>query len=75
MKTPKMKPTNAWAVVDKDFDAHAWHDENLAIEGCISIYDKRHQARYVASSLSKQSSTDAPFTVVPVTIIPRKAKP
>ena len=65
MKTPKIKPTNGWAVVDKN--GNLW-----------GIYAPH---RYMAI---KEISTikllgfferNAPFTVVPVTITQRKAKP
>jgi hypothetical protein len=66
MKTPKMKPTNGWAVVDKDGDV--WFAASSG--ACV-----RETVVERGQEISSRFSYYAPFAVVHVTITQRKAKP
>jgi hypothetical protein len=70
-KTPKMKSTNGWAVVDRDGDVwkcfcsgRVQHDEHA-----------KQQAQEVARRMDTSiNGAFAPFTVVHVTITQRKER-
>jgi hypothetical protein len=62
-KTPKIKPTNGWAVVDKN--GILWASE---LQRWIAMEDIEHK------NTSRLYERFALFTVVPVTIIRRKEK-